>query len=63
MIIENKTGKLRATLDDTPEGVIVMLYESRRTDGTDTFVRIHTTEIVAPFHVALDRVHDLVWSL
>ena len=63
MIIENKTGKIGATIDAGPESVIVMLYESRRTNGADAFARIHTTELDCPFHVALNRIHDLVWSL
>ena len=62
MIIDSKNGCFRAILDDgCDDGVSVTFW--RRALGELGWKALWATVIDCPFHVALDRVHEVVNEL
>jgi len=64
IIVESAHHLYRATLTGSAEGVAVQIWNLDGRGGGPVMKSLKSSEIIdAPWHVALDRVHDLVQQL
>lgn len=60
--IRSRTGNHWAAILDHPEGVQVEIWRrQRRSEGVATLM--HRTVLDCPWHVACDKVHDIIYNL
>lgn len=65
MIIEARDRSHYAVLEETAAGVQVTIWRRNRSSTSAVIIasREAQTILEAPFHIALDRVHEAIWNL
>lgn len=62
MLIDSSNGWFRATLDEEDDGISVVFWRNR-SRSNQHWQPLYSTVLDVPWHVARDRVHDLVNEL